>query len=344
VQREIRDRGSLLDGCGHLRERGYSWAPLLEYDRRAIRAAPWRIKEWDFYQIQDREICMQFTIGHASYIGQAAFTLFELGGGARYSKSITRLLPFASMGMPPDSERGLSCQQGPSRIEFVVESGARALSCRMEDSAGELEARVELEERSLEGTRLDSMNIATPFRESPRDFYCNRKISGMRARGFASIRGSGGKRRYELGREAYGILDWGRGVWPYRHEWLWGSGAALVEGEVFSFNVGQGFGDTSLATENAFFYAGKGYKLGELRIETGGDDRLAPWSLSSDDGLLELEQRPSYDNSTATKLLFVDNSCHQVFGRFDGRARLPEGRELRIENMAGFCEHARNRW
>jgi hypothetical protein len=223
MQREITERGSLLDDRGRLRERGYSWAPMLAYERRSIRSAPWRVKEWDFYQVADRDVCMQFTIGHASYFGLASFTLFELGGGARYSKSITKLLPFATMGLPASPDRGLSCEGEGSRIGLEVGDGTRRLSCSMKDPrGGEIEASVELDDHGL-----DSMTIATPFRESPRDFYYNTKISGMHARGFASIKGPGeaeGPRRYELGKEAYGILDWGRGVWPYRHEWLWGTG------------------------------------------------------------------------------------------------------------------------
>jgi hypothetical protein len=349
VQREIGETGPLLDGRGRLRESGFSWEPRLGYERSAVRAAPWRLKEWDFYQILDRDICMQFTIGHASYMGQASFTLFELSGGARNSLSIMRLLPFGSMGLPSSPDIGLSCESGPSRISFKVERGKRLLSCNMRDPRKgiEIEASVELEEEGRGG-----ITIATPFAESPRDFYYNTKLCGMRAQGYASIRGSGSReseRRYELGEGASGLLDWGRGVWPYRHEWYWGSASgrahlADAEAKDFGLNIGCGFGDTSQASENAFFYDGRACKLGEVRIERDGDDYLAPWRFSSDDGRLELTLSPRFDNHTSTKLLFVDNDCHQVFGRFDGRAILDDGRELLIEGLNGFCEHARNRW
>lgn len=344
LQRTIVETGPLLDPKGRLRESGFSWIPRLEYERAAVRAAPWRLKEWDFYQISDRDICMQFTIGHASYMGQASFTLFELSGGARSSISITKLLPFGRMGLPSSSGAGLSCESRESRIAFEVEPGKRSLSCRMRDPRGgtEIEASVELEEAGPEG-----MTIATPFAQSPRDFYYNTKLSGMRARGYASIKEVGGRRaerRYELKEEAFGILDWGRGVWPYRHEWLWSSGASTIDGRTFSFNLGRGFGDTSKATENAFFYDGRGCKLGDVSIEREREDYLSPWRFASDDGRLELRLSPVFDNHTSTKLLFVNNDCHQVFGRFDGLATLDDGRKLRIEGLNGFCEHARNRW
>ena len=49
---------------------GYSTSSVLHYDRGAIHANPFRIKEWDFYQISDHEKCLQLTFGHASYAGQ----------------------------------------------------------------------------------------------------------------------------------------------------------------------------------------------------------------------------------------------------------------------------------
>lgn len=56
---------------------GYSTRSVLHYDRSAIKASPFRIKEWDFYQVSDREKCLQFTLGHASYAGQVGIMFFD---------------------------------------------------------------------------------------------------------------------------------------------------------------------------------------------------------------------------------------------------------------------------
>lgn len=353
MQREIKEAGPLLDGRGRLREAGYSFAPILRYDGRKARSFPLRLKEWDFYQICDGEVCLQFTIGHASYMGQVGFTLFELPGERHYygerriSRSITLPLPRSRLGMGGDSSASLSFEREGFRMAFKAERGRRELSfaCPVSRGSPSIEASVELEEAGA-----DSMVIATPFLEGPRYFYYNRKISGMRASGRIRIGPSppgsprGEETLYELKNGAFGLLDWGRGVWPFRHEWYWGSGAGDVDGQVLSFNIGSGFGDTSQATENMIFYGGKATKIGEIRIEPDEENRLAPWGLSSDDGRLELRFRPVFDNHTSTNILFVDNDCHQVFAKVDGRALLEDGRELRFEGLDGFCEHAVNRW
>ena len=43
--------GKLLDEHGHLCEAGYATSLVKEYDRRDIRAAAHRIKEWDYYLV-----------------------------------------------------------------------------------------------------------------------------------------------------------------------------------------------------------------------------------------------------------------------------------------------------
>jgi hypothetical protein len=49
IEREITRAGSLLDAEVSLRDPGWARRQLLNYDRAAIRAPAWRIKEWDCY-------------------------------------------------------------------------------------------------------------------------------------------------------------------------------------------------------------------------------------------------------------------------------------------------------
>ena len=53
---------------------------------------------------------------------------------------------------------------------------------------------------------------------------------------------------------------------------------------------------------------------------------------------------PTFDRTTQTKVLFIDNCCHQVFGRFDGTAVLDDGTRLAVQGLPAFAEHAVNNW
>jgi len=144
---------------------------------------------------------------------------------------------------------------------------------------------------------------------------------------------------------AYSLLDWGRGVWPVSHEWYWSSASTLLDGVPFGFNLGCGFGDDGKrrGTENVVYRGDAVFKLSAMHI-THGSDPMQPWTLDSGDGRFFATLTPRYDRDTITKLLFVNNRCHQMFGTFEGHFRQDGGKEIPFSGVTGFAEHAVNHW
>lgn len=333
MERHITEPGRVLDAKGRITP-GWSERAVLTYRRDAIRAPFYRIKEWDYYQVSDGEKCLQFTFGHASYAGQAGVMLFDFKKGEKIA-DISRIipLPFASLNLPENAEADsdVCYDRGGVHLRFNTKGDTRLLSF----SAQGFEACVTLERKNPYSTVV---NI--PFDSSPTAFYYNQKINCMEARGRVLANG----KSYLFSDGAYGLLDWGRGVWPFHNEWYWSNGTGLVDGELFGFNLGCGFGNTSGGTENMLFWRGGYDKLGAVRIECDKSDYMRPWRIFDEEGRLELTMTPSYDRTTRMKVLFVDNCCHQVFGTFEGRAVLSDGAELRIRDVEAFAEHAVNNW
>ena len=56
MQKELTNAGPLLNERGELCEAGYARRLIKAYDRRAIKAAAHRIKEWDYYLIMERKV------------------------------------------------------------------------------------------------------------------------------------------------------------------------------------------------------------------------------------------------------------------------------------------------
>src|SRR5690625_7877790 len=106
MQHHITKPGPLLDENGVLLQKGYSTQSVLTYDRSAIKAKPWQIKEWDFYQISNEKYCLQMVIGHVSYAGDVSITLFEFDTGKKYNVSKMLTLPFNSLQMRASAESG----------------------------------------------------------------------------------------------------------------------------------------------------------------------------------------------------------------------------------------------
>ena len=191
----------------------------------------------------------------------------------------------------------------------------------------------------------DSMVIVTPFAEDKKAFYYNQKINCMRAAGKVEFDGQVIEFDPE---ESYATLDWGRGVWTYKNTWYWGSGNGTVEGRPFGFNIGYGFGDTSAASENMLFYDGTAHKLEQLTFlipqKDGKDDFMSPWKFTSSDGRFEMDFTPVLDRASCTNVGIICSNQHQVFGYFNGTARLDDGTVLKIENLLGFAEKVYNKW
>jgi hypothetical protein len=333
MQKQFTHPGPVLNADGSPNP-GYSTKSILTYRRKDIKASAFRIKEWDFYQVTDHKMCIQFTVGHAAYAGQVGIMFFDFEKGEMLAEKGTLLvLPFGSLHLPEDAEEDhvICYDKKGGKICFSAKGNTRRLYCKW----GDFEANITL-------TRLNqnSLVINVPFDESPKAFYYNHKINCMTAEGTVTY----GDKSYCFSPEdSFGLLDWGRGVWPFHNEWYWSNGSGYIENKIFGFNLGCGFGNTSSATENILFYGDSIHKLGEVVFERGSD-YMQPWHIHDMEGRLTLTLTPSYDRTTRTKLLWVNNCCHQMFGEFSGKVILDDGTELKVEKLKAFAEHAVNNW
>lgn len=336
-QVHITEPTELLYKNGVLRKPGYATKMLYNYNRSCVAGRPFGLKEWDFYQIALDKWVLQIVMGHVSYMANFSATLFSLETKERYSFSHMRPLPMRRMPMSrsPNEPHNLYAKGNLFSMAFETGQDCRVLSLQGKDKNATVDIRLTLPHIQED----ESMVIATPFHK-PKQFYLNCKEHFYGVQGYARF---GNTTINATGKET-ALLDWGRGVWPYHQEWFWGCGAGYQAGGRFGFNFGWGFGNLSYATENMIFWNGKSYKLGIVNVLRDIDNYMAPWHFTSDDGYLNLTMTPIYDNDTQTKVAFVNNRCHQVFGYFSGCAKLPDGEVIHIKDFLAFCEHAINNW
>lgn len=340
-QHQITQPTPLLDAQGRLTEPGYCVTNLYQYDRRAIKARPTRIKEWDFYQISNRHWMLQITISDISLGGAGIFTLVNLDTGERYETMSLSLLTFGRLHLESDAmtPHVLSRHRPFFHLDIDVHPGETKIDLNARQGGRQFTADLSL--AMAEG--LESMVMAVPFPENERQFYLNQKINSMPVSGTVTV---GDLTVTFDPADTFAVLDWGRGVWPYAQRWYWGNGTTRLEnGDLFGFEIGWGFGDMSAATENMLFYNGKAHKIGTVTLENDETDWMAPWVFSSDDGRFEMTMTPYFDNFTSNRVLgLVGNVCHQVFGKWNGTVTLDDGTVLEIRDMDAFCELSDNRW
>lgn len=343
MQHKITRKQDLLRANGTLSESGYAVAPILNYDRDAVKAGKLRIKEWDYYLISNSEFAVALTIADNSYMGMDSISLIDFKKPWQHTKSPIRLFPMGRTNMPSSSEDGDTEHYCKNHfLSFKRSSGRRFLRFHMDNF---YDSKTISGEISLEDHKGDSMVIATPFADDPLAFYYNQKINCMKARGYITL---GDKSYIFHPDDSFGTLDWGRGVWTYRNTWYWGSASGLVDGIPFGFNIGCGFGDTSQATENMVFYNHKAHKLSHIAFNiptiNGKDSYLEPWFFTSNDERFKMIFQPLIDRAAKTNLGILCSDQHQVFGHFTGRVILDDGTVLNIKNFPGFAEKVFNKW
>lgn len=343
MQNEIRQAIDLLDEKGNLTQAGYAKRLLPVYDRTKVKGGFARLKEWDYYYVGNDCFGVALTIADNSYMGldSISFLSFE-GTPWEVTKSPMRIFPMGKTHLPATSAAGVTKISGKGySLCFEVKADCRVLSAHMDDFKDGQPIDIDVR---LTDEPEESMVICTPF-DKPAHFYYNQKINCMRARGMVRL---GGQTYVFEPEHSFGVLDWGRGVWTYHNTWYWGSASGLVDGVDFGFNIGYGFGDTSAASENMLFYAGKAHKLSQVTfnipMKDGREDYLSPWTFTSDDGRFEMAFMPVINRASCTDVKLIKSDQNQVFGRFSGTAVLDDGTRLTIRDLFGFAEKVENKW
>lgn len=333
-------RGPLLDQKGQLVEAGYHTALVKAYDRSAIKVKGLRIKEWDYYFVGNNTYGIALTVADNDYLWLSSVTFFDFEKQTETSSTNIGWFPHGRLKMPESSERGnVIFKKKNHAISYMLEGKNRHVTATVANFRKGVDLSLDL---VLQPTIKDSMVIATPFLKK-KHFYYNQKINLLKARGFVKI----GEDTFNF-TDAYGVLDWGRGVWTYANTWYWSSLSGFQNGKKIGFNLGYGFGDTSKATENILFVDEKTYKLEDvvfnIPVKDGKEDFMAPWTFQSTSGDINLIFTPILDRYSNTNILILQSNQHQVFGRFNGTFKLSEKETLEIKDMIGFAEKVMNRW
>ena len=340
MQHEL-SKGPLLNDKGELNEAGYAFSLVKEYNRNHIKANKSRIKEWDYYYFGDDEYGVALTIADNSYMALISASVLDFKEKKEWTKSYMKWFTNGELCLPSSSEDGDLSDAEDSKYDFkfINKNGDRHLICYLKNLRDKYDFRCDIK---LTKNSNKSMVIATPFKDHPRHFYYNQKINLLSAEGSFTF----GPITHKFNK-AYGVLDWGRGVWTYSNTWYWSSLNGFYKGHLVGFNLGYGFGDTSAASENMFFYDDKAYKLEDVKfnipLKDGKEDYLGKWTFTSEKGDIDLIFEPLIDRYSNTNALIIQSKQHQVFGKFSGTIKVA-GNSYTFDNLIGFAEKVKNRW
>ena len=331
----------LLKEDGSLREPGWSKQLYQVYDRNAIKAPKFRIKEWDYYLVlsEKNNFGVAFTISDDGYIGLQSVSLLDFSKPWEHTETILNALPMGKLKLPSTSEKGDTVYHDKRLdMEFRVSEGQRRIVCNFKNF---LDGKTFSCDITLAEPQMDTMVIATPWKEKKTAFYYNQKINCMRASGKVNFDG----KEYVFDPSTdFGTLDWGRGVWTYDNTWYWGSGNMDIDGHSFGFNIGYGFGDTTAASENILFFDGVAHKLDDVKFHIPPNSYTEPWKFTSNNGRFEMDFVPIIDRAAKIDVKVIITDQHQVFGRLSGKAVLDDGTVIEVKDMLCFAEDVHNKY
>lgn len=360
TETRMTEHGALHRLDGTLAERGWATSLVRSYSRDRVKAPKYRIKEWDYYLVNDDEYAVALTLSDLGYVGLISASIMDFAQATSHTASVITPLPLGRFGLPASSTAGVSSFEN-SRVSFRFEvtQGVRRLKVHFARFDGNDDLTFEA---VLDEEPRDSMVIATPWAEDPLAFYYNQKIVALRAKGSFKK----GLLVHGFNPDtSFGLLDWGRGVWTRDNTWYWAVAQGWQDGHGgstpgagahrFGLNLGYGFGDTSAASENMVFVDGAAHKLHRVDFgipeKTGAaqakrtEDRyqlMQPWHMTDDEGRLDLVFTPLLDRVDWMDFKLIRTDQHQVFGSFNGTVVLDDGTSFQVTNLIGSAEVIHN--
>ena len=90
---EVTEVQPLLDSTGRIQEPGWARKPVWKYDRSMIKAAKFRIKEWDYYLVMNEDYAAAFALSDDGYMGLQSVSLLNFKEGWEHTETILKPFP-----------------------------------------------------------------------------------------------------------------------------------------------------------------------------------------------------------------------------------------------------------
>jgi hypothetical protein len=325
-----------------------------------------RTKRWDYWAVLAGDWAVSLVYADVDYLGIAEVWWCHLPTGEAGGRAAN--IPGARGIALPDLPGTAPLRYRSPKIEVALTDdpdGTTLAAWWKEDdgSRSSLNARVDLPPGH------ESLNVVIPW--SDRQFQYTSKHQARPAHGTLEVgdrvvhfgasassaavdrtvegtdqHGSEGAATTELVDEAWGVLDVGRGRWPYETRWNWGGGAGRsVEGAVIGIQIGARWTEGTGFTENGILVDGRLNKIGEeLTWDYEWERPLREWHVRHPDGSLDLVLHPVHDKHTEVKAVVMGTEVHQVFGTWTGHVTAEDGTVHHLEGVRGFAEESRSRW
>lgn len=336
-------KGLLIAQDGRLSEAGYATDLIKAYNRPDIKASKLRIKEWDYFYIHNQKHGIGLTIADNGYMGLLSVAVMDFENKTVKVKHKTLWLTLGKLNLSCTSIDGKTVINEKG-VVINLDYGKDKSYIKVYWDNFEAKKPLELDV-TLSDKPKDSMVLTVPFKDKPHHFYYNQKILAMRAVGTLKYANTS----VHINKNGLAMMDFGRGVWPYKTQWYWGAAQGVQQNQRIALNIGHGFGDTTKASEDMFFVDGVAHKLSHgqfewTKAEDNTVDLMKKWRYKTTDGRLDVVFEPVLQRQENTNLGLLKSNQNQIFGYYNGTVVLDDHTKYDIKDLFGFAESFVNRW
>ncbi|MEW9900393.1 DUF2804 domain-containing protein [Chitinivorax sp. PXF-14] len=304
------------------------WQGLAGSFRRSAWWKRFHHKRWQYVGIATERCFIGLAIVDIGWTNTAFAYLFDREQGKVIAS-------FSQDGLP-GLTAGVADQAGPGTLSWFKHTGG---SLRYEHLGGTRYRLTAWTKVGLEiDAELDSAGCA-PFLlsigpiEQGGCAHATQKSPALRVSGVAR---AGGK-QFALG-GGHASLDYSNGLLARDTQWRWASAHTPAVG----FNLQQGYFGTY---ENMLWLDGEMIATGPARFEFDPARPLDPWTVRTEDDLINLRFEPEGARQESKNLLIAASYYIQPIGTFSGYVRAHEaGPKREVQGLLGVTEDHRSRW
>ena len=296
-EKEIKREINLCDDKGKLLKESIVWArkPVINCN---LKRSWLRKKKWNYWCITNEECLFSVTISNIDYAGMVFAYFLDYKSGLFIEKTV--ISPFGKgCNMPDRVNESVTFDNKNLAISFIQEEDGTKITASCRDFNGfEMSADFKV----LYPKGHETLNVVIPWDD--KHFQFTSKQQCLPVSGSLTV----GSKSYDLtSKKTFGCLDFGRGIWPYKVTWNWGSASGLQNGKTIGLNLGGQWTDGTGMTENAIVIDGKLTKISEdLKFIYDKNNYMNTWEIkSTSTDRIDLSFIPFYERIAKTDLKIV---------------------------------------
>jgi hypothetical protein len=323
------DRGDLNDGA-----RGWSRHPVHICN---LSGHPNQKKKWNFWLILNERFGLSVTLANIDYIGAGNIMLFDMRTHEMLSDNTVVTPQGRGLDMPETVDSTVKLNRADMKVGLVHEPGVVRIRALVPKAQG---GRLDVDITLHKPAEHETLNTVIPW--SREQFHFTSKQNTLAATGTVTL----GDRSISFAPEdSFGVLDFGRGIWPREFIWNWASFNTRQGADLIGINLGGKWTDGTGANENGLCLNGRLHKIMEdVIFEYDTADFMKPWRLyTSDTNAVDLVLTPVWDKAAGVNMGDTKTGTHQCFGHFSGTVRAGD-RTVEIRNAFGWAEEHIGNW